>query len=698
VAVGSGGGIIATTTGSDDFIVNTKTASATGNIILSANGVNTFGSANINIMNNSPATLNMATGSTAFALASAGSTLAMDNLGSMTYTTTDVASNENKITLTTTIPTTTPGSGAGNIVLNSGASLSLTTGASSGNLDIANPAGTIQVSLGASSWLNVDVAPATGYAQGTIPFYNLSSIWNNTSGYARGCIVAIGSLTAPTAFFICISAIAPAVSPAVNPAPSANPTNWLPFGGGGGTGGNSMFLSTATNAVWSGALGYAVGEVVNQPSPTGVFVCIQAIPVPTPPATNPTPSSSPTFWVELLTATTTPGSAMVYTTPFNNAIAYVAQSVVPDPAGGDYVCILATTAPTAPAVNPNPSGDPTHWQQLGSATAFEGVWANVGNPPATPVLYDPQQTVVLPNLPPTGMEYPDLWVSATPYLPNNKVSFAQSATVATLTNYLCKVATGASTVPPYTDTTSWLDVGVVPITDGLYPWGGGAFVNTTASSAYPLTGGLTDFTNTGWGRSVPNAKFDTGKYVFAPLPSANIQVAWASTDSAVAKAITGLCPYSPQFFETWLQPIRVNIAFDFEQQDATGSGATDEIYLTVGLYGTDTLTLPTIDPLPTANIIAGMATTTMITQTTLTYYQGVFPGWTNLSFEACVGENLTPSAPVLYKYYGVYAILEFNGGAYTISCDPEVDNYKGNAYWQFSPRLATATNNNFVNN
>lgn len=820
VAVGAGGGITSTTTGTDDYIVNTKTGTATGNIILSGNGSNTFGTANINIMNNAPSTINMATGAGALVLSGgSGSTLTLDNEGSLLFTTTDVPSNANLISLTTTIPTTTPAGGAGNITINSagainitsvgdtdfgsagaitatsggdntlkstggqivldadtavqmssatddinmsaggatlvasnagdltflttdiasntnkitmtttiptttpgvdaghititaGGSLSLSTGATTGNLDIANPGGTVQVSLGSTSYLNVDCATAppvgTTYAQGIIPFYNISSVWSANSGYIKGHIVSLGTLTAPTAFYICILTVLPVASPAVNPSPATpGNSNWLPFGGGGSSpSGSAMTLSTASGAVWSGTLGYAVGEVVNQPSPAGIFVCIQTVPAPTPPSLNPTPITQPAYWVELLGATTSPGSAMLYSYPFNGALAYPAQSVVPDPGGGDFVCILATTAPTPPTVNPDPSADPTHWQRLGGTIdmVLEGDWANAGvspyvAPPVPLITYQPQETVLTPNIPPTGLLYPNVWVSGTSYLARAKVQYATSATVATLTNWLCIVATGASTQAPYDLPASWVDVGAVPISNGLYPWGGGTFVNKTASSGYPLTLGLADFSNIGWNnRQIPDAYFTPGKFVFPPLPSANIQVAWQPTDSAVPKCITGLCPYSPQFFSTWLQPIRVNVAFDFEQQDATGTGATDEIYLTVGLYGTNTLTLPTLDPLPTANIVQGMMTTTMITQQTFTYYQGVFPGWTNLSFEAEVGEYFPSSTAPTFQYYGLYAILEFNAGLYTIACDPEVDTYKGNAYWQFSPRLATATNNNYVNN
>ena len=254
VVVDTDGRITSTTTGSGDYIVQTKTGSALGHILLSANGANNAGDANINILNASYGRLRFDTGAqTLVADGGNGSSLALDDLGSLTFTTNDVASNANKITLTTTVPTTTPLADAGKIAINSGRDVDIT---SAGNVNITSVgaiildasrqvsiyseaddvvihsgAGDIRNLVRADGSLTVEILPDTGYTNGTIPFYDITAVWNNTSGYTRGCVVAIGSLTAPIASYVCILAVAPVESPTVNPDPSVDTTHWLPSGG-----------------------------------------------------------------------------------------------------------------------------------------------------------------------------------------------------------------------------------------------------------------------------------------------------------------------------------------------------------------------------------------------------------------------------------------------------------------------------------
>jgi hypothetical protein len=97
---------------------------------------------------------------------------------------------------------------------------------------------------------------------------------------------------------------------------------------------------------------------------------------------------------------------MVYLNTFNNTLAYVAQSVVLfDDAS--YVCILATTAPTAPAVNPPPNTATTNWQPLGGKSIFYNAYDETG---ATPY---PPGAVVL-----SGGVY---WYATVAYIPPSPV-------------------------------------------------------------------------------------------------------------------------------------------------------------------------------------------------------------------------------------------------------------------------------------
>jgi len=346
-------------------------------------------------------------------ISNAGASLAIDVSGTLTFTNPDTASFVNQINLTTVVPTTTPGTNAGTISLTAGNQILLTSNGagillssgdgdidtqSTGNGDINISAGgtyavtgTSGVAISSPVSIAIGIQNGEGTAKqigladdtGSIILVNSDFASNapvsivpsvaTPSDCASGAVIfncgafdanigyVLGSIVQEnTASYLCIVNTGLAFP---LPSPSTTPTNWLPIGGGGTAGG--MVLSPASGAVWSNTDGYAVGEVVNQPSPTGIFVCIQTVPATTPPATNPTPSATPLFWTELVSSTTAPGSAMIYSYPFNNLIEYVPQNVVPDPAGGAYVCILATSVPTPPAVNPDPSADPTHWQPLG---------------------------------------------------------------------------------------------------------------------------------------------------------------------------------------------------------------------------------------------------------------------------------------------------------------------------------------------
>jgi hypothetical protein len=121
-----------------------------------------------------------------------------------------------------------------------------------------------------------------------------------------------------------------------------------------------MRLSIGDKAVWSETAGYKVGDVVNNPSPVGIWVCIQNISAPPFPATNPNPTSSPDFWTELVASPSPTGTSMVYLNTFNPVLGYVAQSVV-EYQGANYICQLATSAP---GPNPNPIIDTAHWVSL----------------------------------------------------------------------------------------------------------------------------------------------------------------------------------------------------------------------------------------------------------------------------------------------------------------------------------------------
>jgi hypothetical protein len=316
-------------------------------------------------------------------LGSAGNpTLEMNSGGDIIIQNVDTASASNTITIQTVLPTTTPPSGAGDININAGGGMVIQVNPGGSNLAVKNdePTGDIEIISRRNIYLDnssavgsadvivkpnitgtgLSIQPPPTYATGVVP-YN-TGVWSDQSGYLTGSVV---QETAGGASFVCITQVLPNTTIPYNPAPSATPTSWLPLGAGGG----SMELASGAGAVWSPTAGYPLGAVVNNTSPTGIWVCIQTVPTPAPPATNPNPTSSPTFWTELVSNTTAPGSAMMFLNTWSNASAYVAQEVVIYN-GLVYVCILAVSAPTAPAVNPNPDASPANWLVLSNNPVF----------------------------------------------------------------------------------------------------------------------------------------------------------------------------------------------------------------------------------------------------------------------------------------------------------------------------------------
>jgi hypothetical protein len=82
-------------------------------------------------------------------------------------------------------------------------------------------AGQTQVITTASTMVLPPGVTSTGGT--TVP-----TLWDNTSAYAVGDVVSVGSLADPTGTYICITAVPAPVSPAVNPAPETVSADWTP--------------------------------------------------------------------------------------------------------------------------------------------------------------------------------------------------------------------------------------------------------------------------------------------------------------------------------------------------------------------------------------------------------------------------------------------------------------------------------------
>jgi hypothetical protein len=129
---------------------------------------------------------------------------------------------------------------------------------------------------------------------------------------------------------------------------------------------------------WDANAGYGVGTIVNSTSGTaGLYVCIQAVPAVTPPATNPAPSASTTYWT-MLNATAVPsgGAMTLNSSPWDVANAYPSQTLLNDyNTWGGFVTTAAVTGGDAPWTNPTPAS----WQNLTYGYSyFYGPWDATG--------------------------------------------------------------------------------------------------------------------------------------------------------------------------------------------------------------------------------------------------------------------------------------------------------------------------------
>jgi len=332
VAVGTGGGIISTTTGGDDYIVNTKTGTATGNIILSGNGTNTFGSANINIMNNSASTFSLDT------------------------------------------------SNGGSATLNAPGKISLLTSAT-GNI----VAGSDTASFGTGDVL-----------------FNAST-WNDQGGYIPGSVV---QETAGGASYLCITAVSPNTTSPYNPAPSATPADWLPLGGGGGTGNMTYTPSVFT---WAGTNSYVIGDIVSDTN-NGVYVATLA-------NSNAQPQSNVSDW-QLIGSTSLSTGGGITGIEINGGTAYpTAGNIINFQPGSGIV--MSNTGSNIINISASPQGSGAYltnnsntweWLSTNSYSATEGVVSYQGG------LY---ANILAPssNVPPFGASNSTtLWAGLAPSL------------------------------------------------------------------------------------------------------------------------------------------------------------------------------------------------------------------------------------------------------------------------------------------
>jgi len=309
-------------------------------------------------------------GASGSSLTNGGSTLSIDGTGGLLFTTTNVASNTNTISLSTTVPTTTPGASAGAITVNSGATIGLT---SVNNTTIVATDPTAQLTLTAPLKINlltsstgsiVAGSVAASYSTGNVLFN--ADTWNDQAGYIKGSVV---QETAGGASYVCITAVAPNTTPPYNPAPSATPADWLPLGGGGGTG-NMTY--TQADFTWAGSNAYAIGDIVSDTN-NGVYVAKLA-------NSNAQPSSNVADWQLIGSTNLSSGSGITGIT-INGGTSYPTSGsvinfipgagITMSNSGTDIINISASASGTGSYLTPNSNT----WEWAGSNTysATQGI-------------------------------------------------------------------------------------------------------------------------------------------------------------------------------------------------------------------------------------------------------------------------------------------------------------------------------------
>ena len=186
--------------------------------------------------------------------------------------------------------------------------------------------------------------------------------WSTNAGYAPGALVSDAGIE-----YINIQYIAPAPSPATNPAPAGEPAYWKPFTGA--TSGQPLINPT----LWVNTAGYVVGDFVSTgsvASPTSTYVCILALPAPTPPATYPAPSGDPTHWSPIGAPTGAGTGNMFFIGTWATLTAFQQYSIVFSTLFPEQLYIAITSVPATATLDP--SQDPTNWQLLSGASLKNG--------------------------------------------------------------------------------------------------------------------------------------------------------------------------------------------------------------------------------------------------------------------------------------------------------------------------------------
>jgi hypothetical protein len=415
-----------------------------------------------------------------------GATLGINATGGLTFTTTDTASNTNNINITTIVPTTTPGSNAGQISINSGSNIALT---SVDDTTITSSGATSQITLTAPGKVNLltvstgnIVAGATTaqYSQGKVLFN--TDAWNDQAGYIPGSVVQESGVS-----YVALNNIVPnAVSP-YNPAPSATPVDWLPLGGSAGGGITGIEINGGTAYPTSGnTINFQPGNGIVMSNSGSNIIAISASPQGS--GAYLTNNSNTWEWLGSNSYTATEGVVSYQGGLYANILA--PSSNVPPFGASNSTTLWAGLAPSLSIglsnispLQPSASNAYTYSLVQGSnsnisitspATGQIALDANIGfsypggsGPIVGPaglfslqsstsniLITSPSAGVIDLNVDAPAMNYASLWTASGVYEIDDVVYWGGF-------NWICLVATTAGQ-SPQTTPASWRELGAVP--------------------------------------------------------------------------------------------------------------------------------------------------------------------------------------------------------------------------------------------
>ncbi len=233
-------------------------------------------------------------------------------------------------------------------------------GASSATTDAGLFVGTNDITWKGTSLVN-------GGGSGNMLYTAADFAWAAGKSYTVGEIVnhVVANNTGSVVYVCSVANTAVVGPPSSNGnEPGYDPTTWQSVGSAS---------AVSFSGDWANSVGYQIGNIVNlTEAPIGLYICLQNISTPTPPATNPNPSTTPTFWAQLNAGGVPAGSSMTYSgAAWDSGTSYPAQTLL-----NDWATLGSWVNPAAVASGGTAPQSNSAWQPVTYGYSYYyGPWA-----------------------------------------------------------------------------------------------------------------------------------------------------------------------------------------------------------------------------------------------------------------------------------------------------------------------------------